>query len=97
MDQTIYRAWIKRTTGGRRRGGGVSIPRRAQPQLLSHAAVGEIVQGVFSRPEHLKEHALVARPGIEALTVRPSLVGARRAQPPRERRESGIAPPGLTD
>ena len=36
-----------------------------EPQLLSHIAVGETVQGVFPRQEHLKEHALVARQGIE--------------------------------
>jgi len=36
-----------------------------EPQLLSHIAVGEAVRGVFPRQEHLKEHALVARQGIE--------------------------------
>ena len=31
-----------------------------EPQFLSHIAVGEGVQGVFPRKEHLKEHAVVA-------------------------------------
>src|SRR4029453_11473520 len=38
---------------------------RSARQLLSHVAVREIVQGAFPRQEHLKEHALVARQGIE--------------------------------
>jgi hypothetical protein len=40
---------------------------RSAPQHLSHVAIRETVQGVFSRQEHLKEHALVARQGIERL------------------------------
>ena len=45
-----------------------------EPQLLSHIAVGETVQGVFPRQEHLKEHALVARQGIEG-SDRPAVFG----------------------
>ena len=37
----------------------------AEPQLLSHIAVGEAVQGVFPGQEHLEEHALVARRRIK--------------------------------
>ena len=45
----------------RLRGQGIRGPR----ELLSHNTVGEAVQGVFPRQEHLKEHALVARQGVE--------------------------------
>jgi hypothetical protein len=38
---------------------------RGAPQLLSHVAVRDTVQGLFPRQEHRKEHALVARQGVE--------------------------------
>jgi hypothetical protein len=47
---------------------------RSAPQLLSHVAIRETVQGVFPRQEHLKEHALVARQGIER-SDRPAVFG----------------------
>ena len=54
----------------RLRGQGIRGPR----ELLSHIAVGEAVQGVFPRQEHLKEHALVAGQGIEG-SDRPAVLG----------------------
>ena len=45
-----------------------------EPQFLSLIAVGEAVQGVFPRQEHLKEHALVAGQGIEG-SDRPAVLG----------------------
>ena len=45
----------------RLRSQGIRGPR----ELPSHNTVGEAVQGVFPRQEHLKEHALVSRQGVE--------------------------------
>ena len=45
-----------------------------EPQFLSHIAVGETVQGVFPRQEHLKEHALVSRQRIKG-SDRPAVFG----------------------
>ena len=45
-----------------------------EPQFLSRIAVGEAVQGVFPRKEHLKEHAFVPRQRIEG-SDRPAVVG----------------------